>query len=96
MSETSFAFKTLTAQQVQALARAHITHFERLLSGEGANIRKDECRGYLALWKSILAKVEEFGGTAWKALCTQEEEMEIEDACFSGDYDALLASCTNG
>lgn len=93
MTETSFAFETLTTKQVQALARVHVTRFERLLE-RGAHsthirVREDECQHYLALWKSVLAKTQA-PNDAWKTSCTEEEKQEIEDACFSGDYDELL------
>ena len=90
----TFTFETLTTHQAQALARAHITRFERLLE-KGAHIREEECRRYLAIWKSVLVKTEA-PIADWKAICTQAEKMEIGDACFSGDYDALLESLADG
>lgn len=76
--------KFICSDQIQALASAHIRHFENLLSGQTRfQINASECNAYLTLWQSI--KREEPG------LLNARQKREIAEAIFSGDYDHIMA-----
>lgn len=69
------------------LAEKHIEMFERRLRPPiMARVREDECIRYLAIWKSIRDKK----GSV--AALTAEEQQEISEATYSGDYDDTLTA----
>ncbi len=74
----------ITPDQIQALARSHIRHFERLLSGTTIfDINASECNAYLTLWQSIKR--------AEPGFLNPRQKQEIAEAIFSGDYDHIMA-----
>lgn len=70
----------LTTGQVLQVADHHVRHFERM---EGQrNVREDERRHYLQLWRGIQQK----GGVDLAPF----EQAEIADAVMSGEFDESL------
>ncbi len=70
-------------EQNVKLAEAHVDHYTHLLTAyAGVNVREDECREYLAIWRSIAKKKGEN--------LTPAETTEVMHAVWSGDYDELL------
>jgi len=73
----------LNRSQIVALAKAHITRFEGMIASGSQNVRVGECNHYLRIWQEVERKgdIREL---------TDEEQNEVDDAIYSGDYDELL------
>jgi hypothetical protein len=77
----------LTARQIQALAKSHISGFENMIGSDDPTVRLDECRMYLAIWQSVLKKVQT---PDFLSMFSEDERGEIQDALDSGDYEDIL------
>ena len=67
---------TIAPDIIKALTDKHIAYYRRLIESGRRDVRVNECRGYLKVWKSVAEKDYD-----WDKL-SRIERMEVEDAFF--------------